>query len=488
MKRKRMLIIKPVVIAAFILIFATMCPSIVGAEENGNYTIDPLTKTLTFVEGVKKEKAKNNSVYFYVKKDGVDVKKSDVKLTVEPELLPGMKFEYDRKVTGPPSRLNDWKPGELERKYFYTVKLWTPEGDLIKEFKNSCTIVVLRDSNGNGIADRKDPFVLNLSPKSQEIVEAGVKTEINPIVVDPNRDYPEISVEANATNDLTYDKDTSTIKGTVSVEDWGEETSKEITVTVKGELTTGLTTSEKATIVLKKKPAAPEEPETPVEPNKPVEPKKPEEKPKDTKVEFKYYYFPLARSFKSENKTAPQNTPSHVPYIKGYPDGTFRPEGLVTKEEALAMILRLKGWADEDTNDVTDTWSEKYFQIAKDKGLLQNIDITSHNEKITRGEVMEVLSHLDKKSDARSNLKDIEGHRYEKAIAQSYANGRIKGYPDGTFKPDKNISRAEIVKILNEMFERENVGEKKDLHVNPFKDLDQNHWAYYEILQAANLK
>lgn len=480
MKQKRILIIKPVILAAFILFFGVMCPSFVLAEDNEEYDINPSKRIMTFIEGVPKEGSYSN--YIKVTKDGELVDKTKVKLTLEPELLSGMKLEYDRKVTGTPERITDWKPRELERRFKYVIKLWTSDGEFIKEFKDKCTIVVVRDLNANGTPDRKEDFVIDLSPKSQEIVEAGERTEINPITLDCNRQYATISVDADVKHDLIYDKDTSTIRGTVSVEDWGEETSKEITVTVKGDVINGPTTSQTATIVLKKKPEDPKAPE---------EPKKPEVNPtegiEDERVEFKYCYFPLASNFKSENKTTPQNTPAHLPYIKGYPDGTFRPEGLVTKEEALAMILRLKGWVEEGTNVANDAWQEKYFQIAKDKGLLKNIDVTSQGEKITRGELMEILSHFDKKSDAPSTFKDIIGHKYERAIAQGFAGGRIKGYPDGTFKPDQNITRAEIVKILNRMFGREeNIESKKDLYTNPFKDLDQNHWAYYEILEAIN--
>lgn len=74
------------------------------------------------------------------------------------------------------------------------------------------------------------------------------------------------------------------------------------------------------------------------------------------------------------------------------------------------------------------------------------------------------------------------------AISLAYGNNRIAGYPDGTFKPDKNVSRAETAKMLNSLFERRADKDSfKDIMVQMdlYEDIKESHWAYYDIIEAS---
>lgn len=185
----------------------------------------------------------------------------------------------------------------------------------------------------------------------------------------------------------------------------------------------------------------------------------------------------------------------HYIYIYGYEDKTIRPEGKLTRAEAVAMLLRLVG--EDLTNksklDFVDTpsaWYNGALNAAmKKKLLIADGNKLRPNEPITRGEFAYALSKMDSMNDAKAPYRDIRGHVFEDAINQEYGNGRIKGYPDGTFKPDNNLTRAEAATLLNN-FARRKVTQagliKVKDKVKVFPDIDESHWAYYEIVEAGH--
>ena len=110
-------------------------------------------------------------------------------------------------------------------------------------------------------------------------------------------------------------------------------------------------------------------------------------------------------------------------------------------------------------------------------------------EPITRGEFARALYYIDRHNDEVAPFEDIKGHIYEAAINQAYGNGLINGYLDGTFKPDAPIQRAEATKILNKYANRGVDSDGLSLvrqDLIHFTDIDERHWAYYEIMEAAN--
>ena len=194
------------------------------------------------------------------------------------------------------------------------------------------------------------------------------------------------------------------------------------------------------------------------------------------------------------SKETPKATMIHSAYIKGYPDGTVRADGNVTRAEAVTMLVRLKGYnvavANNDLySDVKSSdWFSPYIDAAYKAGILEEKTGENFrpNEAITRAELAQLISHVDNKNDAKSPFADAKGHKFEKAIDQAYGNKRIEGYEDGTFRPDNKITRAEIAKILNSLFDRKvNQEGLNGLYIDTFKDLNKGHWGYYDILEAS---
>ena len=198
---------------------------------------------------------------------------------------------------------------------------------------------------------------------------------------------------------------------------------------------------------------------------------------------------------KNEKKPVESKEEVHLAYIKGYPDKTVRPEGKVTRAEAVTMVVRLKAYPLIEGQGIykdagKDKWYAPYIEAAYRQGILEEKEGEAFrpDEKITRGELAQIISHIDKKNDAKAPFTDIEGYKFKKAIDQNYGNKRIFGYPDNTFKPNAEITRAETVAMLNRLFER-HVGQDglKDLVIKEFKDLkDKTYWAYYDIVEGSN--
>ena len=187
---------------------------------------------------------------------------------------------------------------------------------------------------------------------------------------------------------------------------------------------------------------------------------------------------------------------SHIKYIFGYPDGNLLPEGNITRAEAAAIAVRLKDISTTDMSKANyvdlkeGAWYLPYINAALKYNLLDaEGDKIRPDDPITRAEMARLLSPIDKTNDLRSDFQDIIGHRYEKEINQAYGNKRIIGYPDGSFKPDNNITRAEAVIMFNSIFNRvpdKDFINKNEVLLVKFKDLKKNHWAYYELEEAAN--
>ena len=199
----------------------------------------------------------------------------------------------------------------------------------------------------------------------------------------------------------------------------------------------------------------------------------------------------------STNVEAKVNQPS---YIAGYPDGTFKPGREVTRAEAVRMFVKLvNNGAELPKNpttkfkDANNKWYSDEINYAVSKGFIKGYSDGTFkpNQTITRAEFAQMISVFVKDGyPGSSNFKDVKGHWASDAINELYGNKNIKGFPDGTFKPDQKLTRAEAVTILNSVFGRntkstsfEKVSESG---LKKFSDVSKSHWAYYEILDASN--
>ena len=181
-------------------------------------------------------------------------------------------------------------------------------------------------------------------------------------------------------------------------------------------------------------------------------------------------------------------------YIKGYEGNLIKPNAKLTRAEVAMMISNIKGLDKNITNsklsDVDGKWYSSAINNIYEKELIKGYPDGSYkpDSLVTRAEFVQIIKSMDKNNVSKAPFTDIKGHWAEDAINIAYGNGRIKGYGDGTFKPDANITRAEAATILNSLTGRKidkSLLDKEVENGKNFADLDKNHWAYYELLSAA---
>lgn len=190
------------------------------------------------------------------------------------------------------------------------------------------------------------------------------------------------------------------------------------------------------------------------------------------------------------------NMKDHIQYIQGYPNNTVRPEGLITREEVAAVFYRLLDagyrssiWTiDESFPDVSSNrWSIRHIATLANGKIINGYPDLSFKPGnfITRAELATIASKFDKLTPSQSNLfSDIEGHWANKYINSAATKGWVNGYPDGTFKPDQYVTRAEFVTLVNNVLERRVHKDNILPEAKAFPDLRDTMW-YYEAMQEA---
>lgn len=189
-----------------------------------------------------------------------------------------------------------------------------------------------------------------------------------------------------------------------------------------------------------------------------------------------------------------------ISYIKGYPDGTFKPQDNVTRAEAAQMFATLlNGGTNFGTSSMTkfsdanDDWYSKAINYVVSKNLISGYPNGTFkpNESITRAEFAQMISgYVKNEKNSSSDFQDVKDHWAKDAIDKLYGNKNVSGYPDGSFKPNAKITRAEAVTILNSVFNRNtnknSLNNVNTSSLNKFSDVSEGFWAYYNILDAAN--
>ena len=189
----------------------------------------------------------------------------------------------------------------------------------------------------------------------------------------------------------------------------------------------------------------------------------------------------------------------HKAYIFGYPNGTVRPNGNITRAEAAAMLARLLNIeaigsaAKPNFKDTESSWYNKAINAVVARGIMKGYPDGRFrpNAPITRAEFTQMISTIDNKPYGEAPFIDVKGHWAERAIGSEYQAKRITGYPDGLFRPDANITRAEAAVILNKIFERNydamSLAKCKNiLLLKRFIDLDETFWGYNDMVEATN--
>ncbi|NLD88559.1 MAG: Cna B-type domain-containing protein, partial [Clostridiales bacterium] len=194
------------------------------------------------------------------------------------------------------------------------------------------------------------------------------------------------------------------------------------------------------------------------------------------------------------------NKEDHIPYVIGYPDGSFRPEGNITRAEMTAIFSRLlkeKIFLNEDYplpfSDVErSAWYAEYIGHLTHVGVIEGYpDGTFKPEnQVTRAEFATVASRFIKNKKSIGGFRDVSNEYWAKeSIENVKAEGWIQGYPDGSFRPERYITRAEVVSIVNKMLDRNADKAFVDNHVRElanYTDLSREHWAYYPIMEASH--
>ena len=217
--------------------------------------------------------------------------------------------------------------------------------------------------------------------------------------------------------------------------------------------------------------------------------------PKDS-YEFKN----IRENHTLEVKVAKLLTGDHIAYIKGYPDGGVHPEANITRAEVSAIFYRLI------TDSARDQYAASSSRFADANNSLAAMEIATltsagilkgyndgtfrPNASITRAEYATIASRFDKLSGGTKTFSDVpSSHWAYAAITSAEEKGWENGYSDGPFCPENAITRAEVVKITNAVLTRicdKDYVAANSTKLNNYNDITASHWAYYEILEASN--
>lgn len=200
-------------------------------------------------------------------------------------------------------------------------------------------------------------------------------------------------------------------------------------------------------------------------------------------------------------KVGPQlNRDDHVAYIMGYPDGTVQPEGEITRAEACTIFFRLltessRNYYFSKTNDYTDVnagdWFNNAISTLSNAGIVTgyNDGTFRPNQPITRGEMAKIIANFANLNKGTKSFTDLSGHWSKSYVELAAGNGWIAGYPDGSFRPDQKITRAETVTMINRVLERVPAKELRLLSRSimlTFPDNNPGDWYYIAIQEASN--
>ena len=194
------------------------------------------------------------------------------------------------------------------------------------------------------------------------------------------------------------------------------------------------------------------------------------------------------------------NTTDHFAYIVGYGNGEVRPQNNITRAEVATIFFRL---LTDDVRDENLTKTNRYSDVAATSwyntavSTLSSMGIITGypdgtfrpNAAITRAEFAAIAARFDNDGDkTAAKFSDIATHWAKDEISIAYNNGWITGYPDGTFGPQRDITRAETMTLVNRVLNRQPETED-DLLPNMTGWTDNANpkgWYYLAVQEATN--
>ena len=191
-------------------------------------------------------------------------------------------------------------------------------------------------------------------------------------------------------------------------------------------------------------------------------------------------------------------TEKHIKYMGGYDNGTFKPENNMTRAEAAQMFYNLllkKDVSDNNTFDdvSTDAWYYDAVTTLSNMGIIngKGDGVFDPDGEITRAEFTTIamrFTNID--INGTDNFTDVpSSHWASKNIADAVSLGWISGNGDGTFSPDRPITRASVSKIVNNMLGRKADMDYINNHNNSitlFPDVPVSAWYYADVVESTN--
>ena len=218
----------------------------------------------------------------------------------------------------------------------------------------------------------------------------------------------------------------------------------------------------------------------------------------DTTIYAKWFLIALP-GVTIKKATPKLNTSDHFAYVQGYPDGTVKPTGNITRAETAAILFRLMDEGSRKTyystksgfRDVaTGSWYNTYVATLNNAGVITDSSngYFRPNEAITRAELAAMLANFTETAGAANYFNDVSASYWAaNAIAICAKLGWITGYPDGSFRPDKNVTRAELMAMINRATGR--APKSADAFLPGMKTWSDNtadKWYYLDVQEATN--
>ena len=194
------------------------------------------------------------------------------------------------------------------------------------------------------------------------------------------------------------------------------------------------------------------------------------------------------------------NGDDHFAYIVGYPNGNVEPNGNITRAEVATIFFRLlteevRTANSTQSNSLSDVTRGQWFNHAvstlSSMGIVKghNDGTFAPNAPITRAEFAAIAARFDdKNTDTSSKFTDIASHWAKNEIGIAANKGWINGYPDGTFRPNQYIARAEAMTLVNRVLNRlpENSSDLLDSMIKWPDNSDASAWYYLAVQEATN--
>ncbi|ODP29503.1 Arabinogalactan endo-beta-1,4-galactanase [Paenibacillus nuruki] len=192
-----------------------------------------------------------------------------------------------------------------------------------------------------------------------------------------------------------------------------------------------------------------------------------------------------------------ESKPTNEPYMQGYPNQTFQPNRTVTRAELASILVRLGGDGLSTSSTTTDQtskysdviagkWSTEAIQAVTAAGWMQgdSPNTFAPERPITRAEMATILTRWMKLSGEGPIFPDTKGHWADVSIAQVQQAGYMQGMPDGTFKPNQTLSRAQAVTLFNRVL---NLTPSVETTTSQWSDVPASHWAFGDIVTATRI-